>query len=75
LRSGGRASPGQYLHEDLAAMAAAYLYHIAQNHPFEDANKRTAAHAAMAFLRLNDIRPPFTDDDLVDLTLAVASGG
>lgn len=36
---------GNYLHEDLAAMAAAYLFHIVPNHPFEDGNKRTGAHS------------------------------
>jgi death-on-curing protein len=25
---------GEWLHEDLQAMAAAYLFHIAQNHPW-----------------------------------------
>ena len=27
-----------FLHEDLYAMAAAYLFHIVQNHPFIDGN-------------------------------------
>ena len=27
---------GQYFHEDLFAMAAAYLFHIVRNHPFID---------------------------------------
>lgn len=29
---------GHYLHEDLAAMAAAYLYHLCANHSFVDGN-------------------------------------
>jgi death on curing protein len=44
---------GKYLHEDLAAMAAAYLFSIVRNHPFIDGNKRTAAVAAIVFLTLN----------------------
>jgi hypothetical protein len=36
-------SAGTWLHPDLAAMAAAYLFHIACNHPFIDGNKRAAA--------------------------------
>ena len=44
---------GQFLHEDLAAMAAAYLFHIAQNHPFVDGNKRTAFVVCRTFLLLN----------------------
>jgi death-on-curing protein len=34
---------GRYLHTDLFAMAAAYLFHITQNHPFVDGNKRAGA--------------------------------
>jgi Fic/DOC family len=30
---------GQYLHADLHEMAAAYLYHLVQNHPFLDGNR------------------------------------
>ena len=65
---------GAYLHEDLAAMAAAYLFHIAQNHPFNDGNKRTAAIAALAFLKINgtDQLPP--PGDLETATRRVASG-
>lgn len=63
---------GQYLHEDMAAMAAAYLFHIVKNHPFEDGNKRTGAQAAIAFLNLNDIEFPFSEDELIKITMAVA---
>jgi len=47
---------GNYLHAGLFEMAAAYLYHIVQNHPFVDGNKRTGAAAAIVFLAMNDIR-------------------
>jgi len=30
---------GRRLHSDVCEMAAAYLYHIVQNHPFIDGNK------------------------------------
>ena len=42
-----------YLHESLAAMAAAYLYHLVTGHPFQDGNKRTAVYAALVFLDIN----------------------
>lgn len=35
-------SGGSYFHADLYEMAAAYLLHLIKNHPFIDANKRTA---------------------------------
>ena len=43
----------QFAHEGLYAMAAAYLYHIACNHPLIDGNKRTALLAGLVFLDLN----------------------
>jgi death-on-curing protein len=55
-------------------MAAAYLFHLCQNHPFVDGNKRTGANAAITFLLMNDWEPTFEDPELVDLVLSVASG-
>ncbi len=46
---------GEFLHADLFAMAAAYAFHIAENQPFMDGNKRTGLVAALAFLDLNGI--------------------
>jgi len=65
---------GRHLHRDLFEMAAAYLYHIVQNHPFVDGNKRTGAAAALVFLDLNGIEMEIDDGALVDLVLAVAQG-
>jgi len=44
---------GQFVHEDLFAMAAAYAFHIADNQAFVDGNKRTGVLAAVVFLELN----------------------
>lgn len=44
---------GQYAHPTIFAMAAAYAYHIAENQPFFDGNKRAALAAAVTFLDLN----------------------
>jgi death-on-curing protein len=46
---------GEWLHKDLYEMAAAYAYHVCQNHPFIDGNKRTALASALVFLELNGI--------------------
>lgn len=46
---------GEFVHEDLHAMAAAYAFHIAQNQPFLDGNKRTGLAAALVFLDLNGL--------------------
>jgi len=65
---------GQFLHCDLCEMAAAYLFHIVQNHPFIDGNKRVGAVAAYVFLVLNAMRLMADNDAYADLVLAVARG-
>lgn len=65
---------GAFLHPTLPEMAAAYLFHIARNHPFVDGNKRTALMAALVFLWLNDQRIRASEDELVDLVVGVAAG-
>ena len=42
-----------YAQGDIAAIAAAYAFHIAQNQPFIDGNKRTAIASALTFLESN----------------------
>ena len=44
---------GQYLHKSIPAMAAAYAFHICQNHPFIDGNKRVALASSLVFLDIN----------------------
>ena len=65
---------GLNLHTSLAEMAAAYLFHIAQNHPFLDGNKRAALATALAFIWLNDQRLGAGEGELTELVLGVAAG-
>jgi death-on-curing protein len=65
---------GAFLHPSLVEMAAAYLFHIARNHPFIDGNKRTSLAAAFTFLLMNDIWIEAGDDALTDLVMGVAEG-
>ncbi len=65
---------GQYLHADFPQMAAAYLFHIVQNHPFVDGNKRVGTAAAEVFLLVNGIEFVAPDDALYDTVIAVATG-
>jgi death-on-curing protein len=44
---------GDYLHKTIPAMAAAYAFHICQNHPFIDGNKRVALVSSLVFLDIN----------------------
>jgi death on curing protein len=63
-----------YGSEDLAALAAAYGYGLAQNHAFVDGNKRIAFLAMVTFLGLNDIDFVVAEPDAVVVMLAVAAG-
>jgi len=65
---------GQFVHPDLAAMAAAYLYHLVRNHAFVDGNKRIGAITADVFLLVNGLELTLTPDELVDTVLEVATG-
>lgn len=59
---------------DLAALAAAYAFGIARNHPFADGNKRTAFVAMLLFLRLHDFVLTASDEDCVITFLKLAAG-
>lgn len=65
---------GEWLHGNLFEMAAAYAYHICQNHPFVDGNKRTALAAALVFLEINGISIADPKQKLLNAMLLVAGG-
>lgn len=65
---------GAYLHEGLPEMAAAYQYHLSQNHPFVDGNKRVALAAAMLFLRKNGMDLEATNTELAEFAEDLAAG-
>lgn len=67
----------QHLHHygqsDLAGLAAAYAYHIAENQPFIDGNKRTAILAALYFLEMNGVNTSSpTNAELYDAMIGIA---
>ena len=64
----------QYEAPDAAALAAAYAFGIARNHPFVDGNKRTPAVVSETFLVLNGHALDATDAELVVAVLALAAG-
>lgn len=65
---------GEFLLPDLLEMAAAYLFHIVQNHPFQDGNKRVGAVAAIVFLLMNGADVGLSNEQLESLVLATACG-
>ena len=63
---------GALLHEDLFAMAAAYAFHIAENQPFVDGNKRTGLMAALVFLALHGVKVRDPAGRLYDAMIALS---
>jgi death-on-curing protein len=63
---------GEFLHRDLFEMAAAYAFHIAENQPFVDGNKRTGLVAALVFLDLNGITVQDREGRLYEAMTALA---
>ncbi|RYY28334.1 MAG: type II toxin-antitoxin system death-on-curing family toxin [Sphingomonadales bacterium] len=59
---------------DLCALAAAYAFGVARNHPFVDGNKRTAWVMARLFLRLNEVQIAFDKADAIHMMIALAAG-
>jgi death-on-curing protein len=65
---------GEFLHSTIFHMAAAYGFHLSQNHPFLDGNKRVAGMAMFTFLKLNGYQPVAPELDYYQTMMAVASG-
>jgi death-on-curing protein len=63
-----------YGETDLAALAAAYGFGIARNHPFVDGNKRAAFGAIIVFLGLNDVDLLVPPESATAIILALAAG-
>jgi death on curing protein len=63
-----------YGEDDLAALAAAYAFGVARNHPFVDGNKRAAFAAMIVFLGLNGIDFLVPEPEATAAILALAAG-
>ena len=64
----------EYLHESIYLMAAAYFFHISQNQPFSDGNKRTGLLAMYAFLKTNGYTLNASNEEIHPILLEVANG-
>jgi death on curing protein len=65
---------GEYVHKDLFHMAAAYGFHLCQNHPFYDGNKRTALIAMYTFLYVNGYQIVADKKSLYAIMMDLAQG-
>lgn len=63
-----------YGETDLNALAAAYAFGIARNHPFVDGNKRAALTALFMFLGLNGLSFKPVQVNAIAAMLALAAG-
>jgi len=63
-----------YRETDIAALAAAYAFGIARNHPFVDGNKRAAFGAMIVFLGLNGMDFLVPPENATAMILALAAG-
>lgn len=65
---------GNYLHDTLMKMAAAYGYHLCNNHPFVDGNKRIALIAMDVFLQRNGFEIVATEKEAYQIMILLSSG-
>jgi death-on-curing protein len=63
-----------YGESDLAALAAAYAFGLAKNHPFVDGNKRAAFASIIVFLGLNGIDFDVAPEEATAMILSLAAG-
>jgi len=63
-----------YGETDIAALAAAYAFGIARNHPFVDGNKRAAFASIIVFLGLNEIDFSVPPEEATAVVLSLAAG-
>lgn len=55
-------------------MAARLGFGFISNHPFVDGNKRIGLYVMLSFLQINGIIISFTDDEIEQIAVGIASG-
>ena len=66
---------GNYLHDTLIKMAAAYGYHLCNNHLFVNGNKRIALVAMDVFLQRNGLEIVASEKETYKMMIQLSSGG
>ena len=65
---------GEDLFPTLLEKSVRLGYGLVANHPFVDGNKRIGILVMLSFMELNGIDVTFTDEEVVDMAMGVASG-
>ena len=65
---------GKELYPSIQAKAARLCFGLVRNHAMLDGNKRLGAHTMLVFLALNGYELSYSQNELSDVILALASG-
>lgn len=74
LKSPFQTFGGRELYPDIFDKAARLCYSLVENHPFADGNKRIGVHLTLLFLKLNNVNISYSQAELIDFGLGIASG-
>jgi death-on-curing protein len=74
LKSPFQTFGGRELYQDIFDKAAQLCYSLVENHPFADGNKRIGVHLTLLFLKLNNVNISYSQAELIDFGLGIASG-
>lgn len=65
---------GEELYPSIQAKAAQLCFGLVKNHAMIDGNKRLGAHVMLVFLALNGYELSYSQEELVEIILALAAG-
>ena len=74
LKSPFQTFDGSKLYPDILDKASQLCYSLVENHPFADGNKRIGVHLTLLFLKLNNENIEYSQAELIDFGLNIASG-
>ena len=74
LKSPFQTFGGNELYSDIYDKASQLCYSLVENHPFADGNKRIGVHLTLLFLKLNNENIEYSQAELIDFGLSIASG-
>ena len=74
LKSPFQTFDGSELYPDILDKASQLCYSLVENHPFADGNKRIGVHLTLLFLKLNNENIEYSQAELIDFGLNIASG-
>lgn len=74
LKSPFQTFDGNELYPDIFDKASQLCYSLVENHPFVDGNKRIGVHLTLLFLKLNNENIEYSQAELIDFGLNIASG-